>query len=303
MADIALTDLTALTNGLEGTGVFDQLMKTVSAHVQEQYEKDRISTTDYATVYLGALQSTLSESIKFLMTEQEAAAKAELIQEQIKSEVKNNEPGGLIDLQKQKLQEEIDLVISKTAESYESIQASQQRTTRENLLNSKVVTKTEKETEMLTQQIAELLLTGPLERLLLEAKTDATNSGAVDNTNKTNAEVALLDARADEQLIDTTRKTTRNTSEVALIDAKTTEQLAATTRLDSESVEKVLLLKAQTVGFKTDAKQKLLKQMMDGVAVNTTTSGSVFNSNIVSDQAVKDVANDILDDLTSAVNI
>jgi len=56
-AEINIEDLTnTLENGTD-TGVFDVLMNSVNKHIDTQYKQSRISGTDYATVYLGSLQS------------------------------------------------------------------------------------------------------------------------------------------------------------------------------------------------------------------------------------------------------
>lgn len=60
-----VTELT--TGGIAGTGVFDVLMRSVKNHVQEEHAKSRITGKEYATVYLEALQSTLAQSIEYLL--------------------------------------------------------------------------------------------------------------------------------------------------------------------------------------------------------------------------------------------
>jgi hypothetical protein len=277
MADINITQLTDATTGDNGTGVFDLLMVAVEKHITEQYASGRITGNDFATVYLGAMQAVLQQSVQFLMEEQSADKKAELLQAQIDSEVKNSEAGGVIDLQKIKLQEEIDLIIAKTAEAYEAVTASRQDTVRKNLLNSKQAIKLDKDTELVITQNTELGLNGVVERALKTEQKIAITSGGLDNTNKTNAEVALTNARE-------------------------LEVEASTIRNDAESAQKVLLMVAQTTGFETDAKQKLLKQMFEGRAVDVSISGSTAGTpNAAIGTNIDAVANDILDDLGSLV--
>ena len=340
---INIATLTNSTHDDDGTGVFDVLSKSVINHLDKQFKDDRISGTDYANVFLGVMQSVMSESNKFILAEQQASEQANLLIQQVISEVKNNETGGVIDLQKQKLQEEIDLIIAKTAKEYEQITASQGDTVRRNLLNSKEVTHRETETTYVTRQESELALNGTQERLLTVEKRIATTSGALDNTNKTNADVSLTNEQeaqlllngtsqrlvntsqiskldAEKILVDSqntevapnaTSQRAVNTSQIAKLGAETTllgsrnlETLAETTRSNAESTQRVLLMTAQTVGFKTDAKQKLLKQLFEGYAVNVTTIGEVTAAPTGSAAASLDaVSNDILDDLGSPVNI
>ena len=67
MVDIQITDVT--TGAINGTGVFDKLMSTVKAHIAEEYDKGRIKGQDYATVYLGSIQSVLQQSIEYVLRE------------------------------------------------------------------------------------------------------------------------------------------------------------------------------------------------------------------------------------------
>tara|TARA_R110000744_G_scaffold147612_8_gene260607 strand:+ start:8101 stop:8529 length:429 start_codon:yes stop_codon:yes gene_type:complete len=66
-------DVEAITNTL-GTGVFDKLMLSVNNNILEQFNEGRINSTDYATVYLGSLQSVLAQSIQFVLQEQVSEA-------------------------------------------------------------------------------------------------------------------------------------------------------------------------------------------------------------------------------------
>lgn len=251
-----LTDLTNATDGDNGTGSFDVLYQAMQRHLQEQYDAGRITGTDYATVYLGALQTTMSQSIQFL-----------LIKEQAKSERKNSEDGGVIDLQKQKLQEEIDLVIAQTANVYEQVQASQQDTVRKNQLNQKMVLKTDSEKTLVDSQNAEQ---------------------QADTTRK--------DAMNAEQVIKTQE-------EVDLLQSRDLEQLAATIRSDNESTQKILLMQAQTLGFSSDTKQKVLKLMNEtyAAALAISGTGTVPNASIATQ--IDNVTQEILTDVGSSVNI
>ena len=59
-----------LTSGaIDGTGVFDQMMTTMNKHLEAQLKKGNIEKTDYAQVYLGVAQQTLSQAIQFMLNE------------------------------------------------------------------------------------------------------------------------------------------------------------------------------------------------------------------------------------------
>lgn len=84
--NIVLTDLTNGTLGANnewgGTGVFDVLMKAVNKNIEGQYNKNRITGPDYASVYLGAIQSVIAQSVQYLLQEQKIEADVDLVKTQ-----------------------------------------------------------------------------------------------------------------------------------------------------------------------------------------------------------------------------
>ena len=81
MADITfdtLSDTTQSTLSAK-TGNFDELMKTVTLHLEEQFNAGRITGTDYATVYLGALQSVLAQAVNFTLNMNKANKETDLL--------------------------------------------------------------------------------------------------------------------------------------------------------------------------------------------------------------------------------
>lgn len=104
MAQVTINDLT--TTDLTGSGVFDHLMRATKAHLEEEYQKNRIKGQEYATVYLGALQAVMDRSLQFLLQQQRVDLEARLLEEQIQTEVKNRE---LVNQQILKMQSDISL--------------------------------------------------------------------------------------------------------------------------------------------------------------------------------------------------
>ena len=51
----------------DGTGVFDIIMKAANENIKIQNQTSRITGAEYAEVYLGTMQSAISESMKFLL--------------------------------------------------------------------------------------------------------------------------------------------------------------------------------------------------------------------------------------------
>ena len=96
MTPLTVNDLTQAS--LEGTGVFDVLMRANKAHLEAEFSKNRIKGPEYSTVYLGALESVMQAALQFLLNKDKAALEAQLIQAQI-----------------EKVNAEIDLVVQQTA--------------------------------------------------------------------------------------------------------------------------------------------------------------------------------------------
>jgi hypothetical protein len=73
-------DITALTHAtVEGNGVFDVLMRAVNAHLQKEWSANRLKGTEYSTVYLGALESTLNASLQFVLAKDRLNKELEIL--------------------------------------------------------------------------------------------------------------------------------------------------------------------------------------------------------------------------------
>ena len=99
---VLATPLSALTTeAIAGTGAFDVLMRSAKLHLQEEYDNQRITGTDYTTVYMNTIAAVLQTSIQFLLNEQqvqEINARIGLIRQQTVTELTNtddNIPMGL----------------------------------------------------------------------------------------------------------------------------------------------------------------------------------------------------------------
>lgn len=60
---ISISNITV--NDLTGNGIFDILMRSVNTHIAQEYQANRLQGKEYATVYLGALNSVLQLAIQF----------------------------------------------------------------------------------------------------------------------------------------------------------------------------------------------------------------------------------------------
>ena len=65
IAPISNEDLT--TKVVNGTGIFDELMTAAHAHLDQEWDKQRITGTQYAEVYLGQMTAVLQQSVAFLV--------------------------------------------------------------------------------------------------------------------------------------------------------------------------------------------------------------------------------------------
>lgn len=81
MTDIVISDLTEAK--LAGAGVFDVLMRATKAHLDEEFNKNRIKGAEYSTVYLGSLESVMRTALDFLMQKQKVALEAQLLELQV----------------------------------------------------------------------------------------------------------------------------------------------------------------------------------------------------------------------------
>jgi len=104
MSDITIQDVTNASTISDGTGAFDVLMTALELRLDEQFKKGRISGTDFATVYLGAMQAVLQQSIAFALQQEKAGLEADAATEQIL-----------------KLRQETDAVIAQAAKTYAEV--------------------------------------------------------------------------------------------------------------------------------------------------------------------------------------
>jgi len=298
MSLIASSDLTNKTNNTDGTGVFDVLMETVELHIQEQMGDGRLTGAEFATVYLGAMQSVMQQSVSFLLQKQESDKKAELLDAQI------NE-----------VNERIDLVIAQTAQAYESIKASQDKTIRENLLNNSNLEKIAEEVDLLASK--------DLEEIANTVRLDAQSAAKVMDVNydiavKAQQEFNLadknggveftytyyLDGTGDDPATGTTTVLGDVEGSVISTSIDTDGTSASTVALEKEvTIAKEELVNAQTLGFVSDTKQKILKQMHDAFAVVLSVAGRGDVPEAAQDAAIDGLTQELLDDIGSNVTI
>ena len=66
-------------NVVTGTGIFDDMMETVNAHMAAQFNLGRITGSDYAQVYLTAMQATVQQAVAYTLGKHKANAEVNLL--------------------------------------------------------------------------------------------------------------------------------------------------------------------------------------------------------------------------------
>lgn len=82
---------------VNSSGYFKEIMESIDANIQKEFEENRLTGPDYATVYLGAMQYALDNVFKYVL-----------------AEAINNNQAALIWAQAQKTAEELELIKAQT---------------------------------------------------------------------------------------------------------------------------------------------------------------------------------------------
>ena len=85
----------------EGTGVFDIIMKAANENIKIQNRASRITGAEYAEVYLGTMQTAISEAMRFLLNKDQSTKDLEVKQANI--DLLNRQREGFDDNKYQKL--------------------------------------------------------------------------------------------------------------------------------------------------------------------------------------------------------
>ena len=257
-------DISNLTHAtIDGNGVFDVLMRTVNAHLQKEWTANRLKGTEYSTVYLGALESTMNTSLQFLLAKDKLNAEVAILEQQLVNlkveEINATKQGLLLDKQLADLVAATALKTQQKANLVDELLTNAQQ--RSNLVTeqariaaqtAQIAAQTSLTAKQGLQVIAETLNV-PKQGTLIDAQKD------VQVQQKLNLEAQKLNIPKEGALVDAQR---------ALTDQKLlTEQDALLTATAQRSV-----LTAQAIGFANDAKQKAAEIMIKGFSVVSTTN-------------------------------
>ena len=71
--DVTPVTIEELTSGtVDGTGAFDVIMKSMKAHLQEEYKANRISGAEYTKAYIAMVQSAMDQGVQFVLQKDQA---------------------------------------------------------------------------------------------------------------------------------------------------------------------------------------------------------------------------------------
>jgi len=65
IANLTSNVSTDTNNVVTGDGILDDILETVTAHLNAQFKLNRISGTEYATVYLGLMQAAIAQAVAY----------------------------------------------------------------------------------------------------------------------------------------------------------------------------------------------------------------------------------------------
>ena len=243
-------DITDLTHAsVEGNGVFDVLMRAVNAHLQKEWSANRLKGTEYSTVYLGALESTMNASLQFLLARDKTNAELDILKQQLVN-LKVDEANAI----KQGLQ--LTAQTAQTTQQTANLLLEAENITKQGALLTNQAAQIAAQTSLTTKQELQVVaetLNVPKQGTLIDAQKD------VQVQQKLNLEAQKLNIPKEGALVDAQR---------ALTDQKLlTEQDALLTATAQRFV-----LMAQANGFNADAKQKAAEILLKGFSVVATTN-------------------------------
>lgn len=185
---MAIDQRTLTTGEVEGSGIFDELMRTVKAHAQGELTAGRLTEQSYAQVYLGGLQNVLQVATQYALRYEIANKELLIADEQLKQNQKQNE---LLDLQKEQLR-----IANDTAQyNYDFILPKQ--LAQLDLQNTQLTKSNDLITKQLLQADAQLSITGKQEDLVDEQIIAATGQHTDLTTGLIGAQLRKANNEAD----------------------------------------------------------------------------------------------------------
>ena len=279
-------DITNLTHAtIDGNGVFDVLMRTVNAHLQKEWTANRLKGTEYSTVYLGALESTMNTSLQFLLAKDKLNAEVAILEQQLVNlkveEINATKQGLLLDKQIADLVAATALKAQQKANLVDELLTNAQQ--RSNLVTEQARIAAQ------TAQINAETLNVPKQGLLIDAQKDTQLQQKLNLADEllTAAQQRTNLSSENQAIIAKTANTAQQTSNLlaeaanipkqgAVYDSNmlkiNAEKALLTDKLATEASQRIVLA-AQASGYKRDAEQKAAEIMTRAFAAIATTTG------------------------------
>lgn len=288
MTAITLAQLTE--KSLTGTGVFDVLLQTLKLHLDTQYKDNRITGPEYATVYLGQVESAMQTGLAFLTQQQRIGLEAELLQQQIllaqEQLLQAKEQTLIAKAQLQLANAQLLQTQAQTAlidKQAANLLSEKAQIEAQTILIDKNAAKTEAETLLVPKQGSQI----DAQTALITAnksKTDAESLNVPKQGVLLDAQAALSVQQKANAVVEGTvlvaqecklraefdfvaQNVLKSTAETALVNQKTATEKAQVLAIgvDADSVvgKQKALYTAQADGFKRDAEQKAAKLYVD----------------------------------------
>lgn len=283
------------TTKVDGDGIFDQLMQANKAHLEQEFQKNRIKGPEYATVYLGSLEQTMQTALQFFIEGRKSKLEEKLIEKQIELADKQldmadceqalcraniskvNAETAMITAQMEKIPHEIAL-----AQAQADIAAEQVLIAKEELLIAKAnlvkipaeIANIEANTTLLGKQVDKLTK----DILQVTSQTSLIDQQTV-NAKTENITMQKQQCKLDAEFDLLVLQKGKVGSETALLTQKVATEAAQVSSggVDPNSVigrQKALYV-AQTDGFQRNAEHQVAKLMADTWAVQRTTDEGV----------------------------
>lgn len=234
---------------VDGTGIYDVLMKANAAHLEQEFSRGRIKGPEYSEVYLGVMQGTMNTALAFLVQQNKLALEAKLMETQILiAEAQLAQAAialQIAQLQLQKVPAEIELLNAQT----DNLKAEGLNIPKQGEKIDADTAAVIKQAEMITQQIANAVIEGTV-LTAQKCKLDAEYDVLVGSKLKVVAETELLNQKVTTEKAQTSGAGIDPTSVVG---------------------KQIGLYTAQTDGFARDAEVKVLKVLADSWSVRRTT--------------------------------
>ena len=279
-------DITNLTHAtIDGNGVFDVLMRTVNAHLQKEWTANRLKGTEYSTVYLGALESTMNTSLQFLLAKDKLNAELAILEQQLVNlkveEINATKQGLLLDKQLDDLVAATALKIQQKANLVDELLTNAQQ--RSNLATEQARISAQ------TTQINAETLNVPKQGLLIDAQKETQLQQRLNLADEllTAAQQRANLSSENQAIIAKTANTAQQTANLLAEAANIPRQGAVydSTRLKADAEKALLIdkltteasqrtvLAAQASGYRRDAEQKAAEIMTRAFAAIATTTG------------------------------